>query len=433
MSVVLGTTLQPDNEPLAEVAALLAHRMGVPLRLVHVCEEPAARRGGGSEHDALEHRRASASAEAERLRALTGADVQPHVQPHGGPGGVVDELVRLAEGAALLLVGAGSSESGRPLAPTTERLSRRSVAPVLALRAPQRLAAWLGGHATLRVLVGADLGRAARAARAFAVRLSGLGACELEIATVVSPPDVHARMGLPPPPHDAALAPAAETAILQRLAREAPPGERGAVFRTIVEPGPIAGRLVDRAREGDFDLIVVGQRRHSMLDQLWHGSVAHEVSRDATVGVACVPPVAESSWSSGPPRVVVVGTDFREVGDRALAHALGLVASGGVVHLAHVVTSVASVAQSAAARARAELARMSSRDAAGRGVTLERHVLEGAPAAELLALAERTAAELVVVGVRSRPAITRALLGSVAQELVDQVTVPVLLVPVARM
>lgn len=60
----------------------------------------------------------------------------------------------------------------------------------------------------------------------------------------------------------------------------------------------------------------------------------------------------------------------------------------------------------------------------------ERHVLEGAPADQLLALADRIGADLIVLGARSHSVMTRALLGSVAQAVSERAKVPVLLVPV---
>jgi nucleotide-binding universal stress UspA family protein len=90
---------------------------------------------------------------------------------------------------------------------------------------------------------------------------------------------------------------------------------------------------------------------------------------------------------------VLVATDFTEAGDRAVVQAFGVVAV----------------------------------DRSGR---LERHVLEGAPADQLLALADRIGADLIVLGARSHSAVTRVLLGSVAQAVSERAKVPVLLVPV---
>jgi nucleotide-binding universal stress UspA family protein len=66
---------------------------------------------------------------------------------------------------------------------------------------------------------------------------------------------------------------------------------------------------------------------------------------------------------------------------------------------------------------------------------LERHALQfhtatvvGSPAKELLAAATRHGAQLIVMGTHGRGLIGRALMGSVAQRMVAECEVPVLLV-----
>ena len=63
-------------------------------------------------------------------------------------------------------------------------------------------------------------------------------------------------------------------------------------------------------------------------------------------------------------------------------------------------------------------------------VSTERHTLEGGPAREIVAYAERTGADLVVMGTHGRGGINRILIGSVAERVVRTSTVPVLTVHV---
>ena len=42
MTIVFGTTLRPDSQPLGQAAGLLAHRLKQPSRVVHVAEDPRA-------------------------------------------------------------------------------------------------------------------------------------------------------------------------------------------------------------------------------------------------------------------------------------------------------------------------------------------------------------------------------------------------------
>jgi nucleotide-binding universal stress UspA family protein len=336
-SIVFGTTLTPACQPLADVAALLAKRLNVPLRIVHVSEDPRAPIVLGTDEEHILGRvRAELDEEAERLRTSTGADVHVHL----AAGDVVDALVSVArfEMAAALVVGDSSTGGRAFLGTTAERAARQSTVPALTLRAPGRLLSWLRGERPLRVLVGADLGRASEAARVFASTMGAVGPIEVEVVLVASPAEVHERLGLRPPENEHRLSTEAEEALVRDLGRMAPPGETTVKLRVHAARGSADAHLASLADQGDFDLVVVGQRRHSLLEQLWYGSVARGVLRSAPVSVACVPPTTAAPRPLfREPRTVLVATDFTEVGERAVAQAFGVVAEQGTVHLAHVI------------------------------------------------------------------------------------------------
>lgn len=426
MTIVFGTTLRPQSEPLAELAGLLSVRLQVPLRLVHVSDDPRAPLVLGTDHEHLLGTvRDDLARLAEQVRSRTGAEVHPHLA--AGP--VVDALSSLSQFdlATALVVG----RTMRRLRNVPERLVRASRVPVIVLREPERLSAWLHGEKRLRVLVGADLGRAAQAARAFAATLAKLGSIEVEVAFVASPEEMHARLGLAPP--DGELSPEAESAIARELSLAAPEDETSATLRVIGGHGRADAHLVARADQGGFDLIIVGQRRRSLVQQVWHGSIARGVLQASPVSVASVPvPIGEVDASFRPPRVVVVGADFSEVDRRALAHAVGHAADGAVVHIAHVLVpgDVPSELRQAREDARHQLAKLERSVVSPRAsVSIETHVLDGRPAEQLLALSERVGADLLVLGVRKRTTLDRALMGSVAQAIVEDSRFPMLLVP----
>lgn len=431
-SIVFGTTLTPECRPLADVAGLIAKRLNAPLRLVHVSEDPRAPIVLGTDEEHILGRvRTELDEEAERLRTTIGADVHVHL----AAGNVVDALVSVARFEMAMALVVGDSSTGRRalLGTTAERAARQSTVTSLTLRAPGRLLSWLQGERPLRVLVGADLGRASEAARVFASTLKAVGPVEIEVVFVASPAQVHERLGLRPPETEQRLSTEAEEALMRDLQRTAPPTEATATLRVHAARGSADAHLTSLADQGDFDVVVVGQRRHSLLEQLWYGSVARGVLRSAPVSVACVPPTAAAPRPIfRAPRTVLVATDFTEVGERALAQGFGMLAEQGTLHLAHVI----SVAASAEAEARQNrerawyaLSRVTANDDVDRSERLERHVLEGAPADQLLALADRIGADLIVLGARSHSVVTRVLLGSVAQAVSERAKVPVLLVP----
>ncbi|MFW6197835.1 MAG: universal stress protein, partial [Myxococcota bacterium] len=302
--------------------------------------------------------------------------------------------------------------------------------PVLVPRAPERLTAWLRDGEPLRILVGADLGRAAEAARRFAMVLGELGPTEIEVALVASPEETHARLGLAPP--EDGLSPEAEHVLLRELSNSAPPGEASAALRVIGGHGRPDAHLVARADEGKFDVVIVGQRRDSLVEQIWHGSIARGVLQSAPVAVASIPvPMGQVDRSFRPPRVVVVGTNFSETDHRALAHAIGHAAEDATVHIAHVLGTYDSPSELPQARQDAwdRLSRLGGGVAVERSISIETHVLEGLPAERLLALSARVGADLLVLGARKRTAIGRVLMGSLARAIIDESPLPVLVVP----
>ncbi len=427
MTVVFGATLRPSGEPLADLAGLLAHRLSVPLRLVHVSEDPrAAIVLGTDEESILGGVRDDLAREARRIGSVTGATVHPHLA--AGP--VVEALVSIAEWevAEVLLIGTAPRPSLNPMGRRSERIAKRSRTPVLVARSPERLLRWLRGEDTLRVLVGCDLGGASRAARAFAATLCKAGPCEVEVTYVASPEEIHARLGLDPP-DGPALSEEAEAAVLREL-EGAAPAEESASIRVLAAHGSADAHLVARADQGAFDLLVVGQRRRSAAERLWHDSVARGVLRAAPTNVVSVPaPRPEPATSFTVPRVVLVGTDLGDAGSGALAQALSLVPAAGTVHVAHVLPLAPSSVEARRAQEDAWYRLGRSTLDADPERRIERHVLEGDPAEQLCALAQRVGAEVLITGVRRRGAVSRLLTGSVAHRLVDESPVPVLLVP----
>ena len=63
-------------------------------------------------------------------------------------------------------------------------------------------------------------------------------------------------------------------------------------------------------------------------------------------------------------------------------------------------------------------------------IDVERHVVEGDPAFEILRLAKESNADMVVMGTHGRRGLTRLLMGSVAEEVVRKAVCPVLTVKV---
>lgn len=141
---------------------------------------------------------------------------------------------------------------------------------------------------------------------------------------------------------------------------------------------------------------------------------------------------------------IVVGTDFSEGSDAAMEHAFSLaVALHAIVDIVHVVEPGILVAPASlgampladgpalfeeidrALTARAEQGRAA-------GLACQTNSLQGFPPGEIARHAKQVGADLIVVGTHGRTGIAHAVLGSVAERVVQRAACPVLVVPFAR-
>jgi universal stress protein A len=139
---------------------------------------------------------------------------------------------------------------------------------------------------------------------------------------------------------------------------------------------------------------------------------------------------------------ILVPTDFSDPSGEALATAMTLArGAGGTLDLVHVAVEasfalpppidvatvpidMAKVMERVTDGLRAEETRV--REA---GLACESAVLIGRPDAEIVSRATATGAELIVMGTHGRSGLAHALLGSVAERVVQHAPCPVLIVP----
>jgi universal stress protein A len=139
---------------------------------------------------------------------------------------------------------------------------------------------------------------------------------------------------------------------------------------------------------------------------------------------------------------IVVATDFSELSNAAVELAVAIAAKvDATLDLIHVAVDVAialpppmdvvsvpidpvAVVADASARLSAEQDRLRAR-----GVKVESSVLVGRSDAEIVAYADETHADLIVIATHGRSGIGHALLGSVAEKVVQHAHCPVLTVP----
>ncbi|HSD58837.1 MAG TPA: universal stress protein [Methanotrichaceae archaeon] len=142
---------------------------------------------------------------------------------------------------------------------------------------------------------------------------------------------------------------------------------------------------------------------------------------------------------------ILVATDGSECSNRAAEMGIGLAKlSGGKVtalyvaqrksapiggltgdKLDEVVTGMWRAVREEGDKATKQVEEMASKS----GVSVEKRVVEGHPASEILGMAEETPMDIIVMGAIGKTGLTKFLLGSVAEKVVRNSKVPVIIVP----
>lgn len=279
-----------------------------------------------------------------------------------------------------------------------------------------------------RVLVGVDFSKAARDAFDYALALSGRYGAELVVVHAV-PPDRpfswHAR---------------ARMLLMERLRQKAT--EARVEFTERVQSGATAEIILLHARSLRPDFIVMGTNQRTGIERFRLGSVAERVATKATVPVLLVPE-RRGTATTQPFRHVAVAVDFSTSSDRAIEQALALATGPSdritLIHVVHGFSSAVrpylheyGVIPYQDERIR-EARRRLRRIAASVGRTprhpIDTRVLPGDTATEINRVVDTIGADVLVVGVPKRGAVSRAVFRTTAARLLRTVRVPLMVVP----
>jgi len=200
-----------------------------------------------------------------------------------------------------------------------------------------------------------------------------------------------------------------------------------------VVSGDPAATIVRIAKEHDASLIVMGIGGHRFMDRVLGDELVLRVLR-----LGKVPVFAAAAGSVGLPRRVVSAMDFSGSSVRALRCASELMPRGGSLAILHAVSRDMDELNWTARNAgySGTIGRAFDRVTAeigfgdgGDRIDIERAVVGGDPAREVLALAKRRQADLIVAGSHGFNFLTRLMLGSVSTTLVRTATCSVLVAP----
>lgn len=195
--------------------------------------------------------------------------------------------------------------------------------------------------------------------------------------------------------------------------------------------GPVAATIAHLAEVRGAGLIVLGIGRHTRAERFLGGETALEVVRLARVPVLAVQPGA-----TGLPRRGVAAVDFSEYSRDAAGTLLDLLGDQAEARLVHVSwvpgggeVGAESWVATYHAGARARLEEMAGELRSWSGARIAPEVLEGAPSREILALAERTGADVIAAGSHGYGFFTRLVMGSVSTHLLREAPCSVLIAP----
>jgi nucleotide-binding universal stress UspA family protein len=409
-------------------------------------------------------------AAAERLRALaaqTERELGISVAPHVLRGAVHRAIMTHAEssGGRLVVVGThgGSAVARWLLGSVAERTVRIATLPVAVVPAtvdggPAASEAALrrgGSPQPLRVLVGLEGGAAGDRTLQLVRDLRRWQSCDVTVLHLYWPIAEYQRLGLQGSrdlfASDPEVVANLEPALRHQLG--VLPGQGTVELSIRPAWGDPAANLLVAADEGAYQLLIVGAERRHGLARLTHPSVSERLVRQTVAAVViCVPPAARAAAPAPAPEegprfwTVLAPTDLSPAGNAAIPHAYALLAAhGGVVELCHIHQRPLTNPPFDYERPRDRLSPEAVADLERRlhalvppfaerlGVSTHVSVIEGgAPGEAIVQAAERLGVDAISLGSHGRGRVVRALLGSVAQEVVQNSHKPVLVVPSQR-
>lgn len=425
MNIICTTDLSPASAGAADAAAALASKLSEKLLLLHVLE---------SNHSADESLRTSIRTSAElrlfdeaaRLRQ-TGVEIEQKLIESSPVEGIMSQSEN--RGMDLLVM---ASQKRRSLPSRwfdgglVERIVKQAEDPVLVVRDPAPVQAWVSGGKVLNLFVAIDLTPASDITLQWVRELVSQGHCSVTIGYLNWVADEVIRLGLP----QSTLFEGSRQ--LQSLLEQELQEKVQRIFGDIpfgiwveARSGNACEQIRAKVSELQADLVVVGTRQRGAFARFWDESVALGMLHDASANLMLVP-LRELSEPVEIPRPfrVMVPCDFSDVGRLALRHARSIIAPGGIIFAVHLIDQIGMTSEEAEKRLREMIESLPQED----GIRYETFVDTGLPKDGIRQLASRLRVDAICMGKSGRSGLARAM-GSVASAVVTMSTHPVYLIP----
>jgi len=211
------------------------------------------------------------------------------------------------------------------------------------------------------------------------------------------------------------------------VARDIAKTER-ALIKTVCEEGEIYERIVDLADAEKCDLIVMGRKGMSRLENTLVGSVTARVIGYAQKDVLVVPDNSPIGWG-----VLVIATDGSRYSKAAAAKAIDFAKSyGGELRVVSVVdvppefyAEAPDALDEMIAKAKSHTKDLKTQ-AESAGIKAETFVGEGEAYKLISDLAIKEKANTIIIGSHGRTGLKRLLMGSVTEKVIGHAPCPVL-------
>jgi nucleotide-binding universal stress UspA family protein len=440
MKIICGTDFSRHADEAAHVAAVLATRLKGTVALAHVFETTRYELLSKDMYNYLRGRRqAKLRTEAQRLRK-TGARVEERLL-EGSPASALTEFAAETQARLIVVSSLGQIAPSRWfVGSVAERVAQMAPVPTLVVRGEEAFRAWTRGERPLNILVGFDFSGGSEAALRWAASLQEIGPCKMTVVSLAWPPQQQWRLGIGDDRSFPDNPPAVQQVLERDLRRrcEELAGKARVQIRVAAAWGRPDPQLIELARVERADVMVVGTNQRHGLERFWLGSVSRGILHHAPMSVACVPASAADDSAPGHIPVfkrVMVATDFSKLGNRAIPFAYSTLYRGGIVCLIHVTEPAVSGAKVQEAQRKwlkkleEELRALIPSEGEARWITTEVEVVASRqPSRAICQSAERFGADLICLGSHGRSGLSRAILGSVAQDVMAHSRRPVLVV-----
>jgi nucleotide-binding universal stress UspA family protein len=443
-TIVTATDFSACSRAAVQLAAALARRQRASLLVLHAVEPPLVEVPmipvGATEWELalltaaeLELARLASELRQSEISVETRAIV-------GTPARFILDSARQV-GAELIVLGTHGRKGAAHLflGSVAEHVARASACPVLVTREGATIDGRVDGRRPFRPAILADGSGACETAFHW-VRTAGQALMgDVSLIRAYWPSQEGARYGIEDPwPGERGHAEL--LSVLERdLRRDARAlaGAHDPPLRFRVASGDAAAGLSEDARDMGADALVIGIPKHATE---FRPVSAAAILRAATIPVFCIPEAAKPPVRRmAPVRSILLPCDLSDSSKAAIVPAYGLLSGGGRVELCYVHAhghpdllagpNISDLADNERAPIEADLRSAIPPEAAAHGIATHVSVIEAPSVDEaILAAAERLDVDVIAVGSHGRSGLSRALLGSVAEQVARRSRRPVFIV-----